>query len=499
LNDNNDNESQEWLKIIGWKIDKKSWYLLSFEKMEFYKNWKVKSFIVLTDKQKIAWEQLAGDVFQEVLYWGAVWWWKSFVGCLFVVIDCLLNRKVRYLIGRRQNSDLVRTTIGTLHEVLDLLWMKEGVDFKKNSKENFFRFKNKSEIVYMNLQKTPKDPLFNRLWGLELTGYFLDEAQEIDRQAVIVLRSRKRKTHLIENWKLIRKKIWKWLYTCNPWKNFVYTDFYLPHKKKELDKTKSFIFSSPFDNPNLSDDYIKNLKDYPKSDYERLVKWNFDYDNDPMIMIWYDSIMNMFLSEDIITENEQNFLSIDLSWKWKDKTVIMVWKWMNIVKIITKTKTNWKELIPEIEELEKKYKIKRKNVVVDSDWVWENFIDYFPWHFRFKWGYSPISPRYVSDEEKAFLTKYRNLRTQCYFLLADKIENEMITVRDDQKHFKDNISTELWFLKEVLLDNGVKSIESKQIIKSNLGHSPDFADAMMMRMVFEVWRNKKRVYEFVCW
>jgi len=491
---------KEGLEIIGWKFDKKSWFLTDFERIVFYEDWKIKSQITLTEKQRIAWKQLSWTQYKEILYWGAVGGWKSFVWCLYVVIDCLLNRKVRYLIGRKQNTDLISSTIKTLHEVLDLLWLKTAIDYKKNAKEKFFLFHNWSEIVYRDLQKTPVDPLFNRLWWLELTGFFLDEAQEIDRQAITVLRSRKRRVQLIENWKIIWEKIWKWLYTCNPWKNFVYTDFYLPYKKGELEKTRSFIFSSVFDNPHLSKEYVEDLKELPKNDYERLVKWNFDYDNDPMIMIWYDSIVSMFWYSDQIDNGEEtNYMSIDLSWKWKDKTVIMVWRGRNIVKIITKKKTDWKILIPELEKIEEKYNIKRENIVVDSDWVWENFIDYFPWHYRFKGWYSFISPRFILEKEKAFLTKYRNLRTQCYFLLAQKIENEMITIRGNLKEYMSDITTELWFLKEVVLESWIKSIESKDVIKKNLGHSPDFADAMMMRMVFEIGRNKKRVYEFVCW
>jgi len=489
---------KNWLKIIWWEIDKISKYLIKFDKIESYKDGELIWKIELTKKQKKAWSILTDNKKDEILFWWAVWWWKSFVWSLWIIIDCLLNEDVRYLIGRRQLSDLQDTTLKTYNEILNLLWLKEWEDYKLNQQSKSYKFKNNSECVYRDLQFQPRDSLYNRLGWLELTGYFLDESQEINRQAVTVLNSRLRRTEKKDvNWNLIWKKIWKSLYTCNPWKNFVYTDFYLPFKQWELKENKSFIFSNILDNPHLPEKYVKKLKKLNKQDYERLVNWNFDYDNDPLLLFNYDDLLQLFYT-DVIKEDNKMYMSIDLSWKWNDKTVILIWKWLQIVNIIEEAKTDWTKLIPKLEKFEKKYNINRRNIVIDSDWLWENFIDFYPNYYRFKGWHSYFKDERLWKDEERYQTKFKNLRTQCYFLLSDYIKENKIWINKELEAFKDNITTELWFVKEIIQENWIKSILSKKEIIENLWHSPDYADAIMMRFAFEL-DNNNWDYSIVIW
>jgi hypothetical protein len=55
----------------------------------------------------------------------------------------------------------------------------------------------------------------------------------------------------------------------------------------------------------------------------------------------------------------------------------------------------------------------------------------------------------------------------------------------------EEMQEELLFIKEINnIDTWLKQIIPKSDIKENLWRSPDFADGMMMRMVFELDKNR---------
>lgn len=118
-----------------------------------------------------------------------------------------------------------------------------------------------------------------------MTGAFIDEAQEISDKAINVLKGRF--SNLSGEMKIGggQKRYWKTipkvLYTCNPAKNWIYTDYYKPYKKGNLMKSKRFIPSLVTDNPHIEPEYIAQLKTADKITRERLLYGNFDYDDTP--------------------------------------------------------------------------------------------------------------------------------------------------------------------------------------------------------------------------
>jgi len=85
---------------------------------------------------------------------------------------------------------------------------------------------------------------------------------------------------------------------------------------------------------------------------------------------------------------------------------------------------------------------------------------------------------------------YRNLRSQCGFMLARKIMDHgmAITAHVDEAT-KEMIIEDLQQIKqkEMPIEAPLQLIP-KEEVKEALGRSPDFADMMMMRMYFELDR-----------
>ena len=99
------------------------------------------------------------------------------------------------------------------------------------------------------------------------------------------------------------------------------------------------------------------------------------------------------------------------------------------------------------------------------------------------------------DEFEKQTQRYQNLKTQCYYKLADKINTAQIGVDCTDINIKNNLIEELEQVrtKDADKDNKLQIIP-KDNIKAILGRSPDYADAMAMRMFYEIDSNYGRYY-----
>ncbi|NDD17058.1 MAG: hypothetical protein EB092_08655, partial [Chitinophagia bacterium] len=80
---------------------------------------------------------------------------------------------------------------------------------------------------------------------------------------------------------------------------------------------------------------------------------------------------------------------------------------------------------------------------------------------------------------------FDNLKSQCYFKLAELMNKSEIYIQSDGKQ-KQTIIEELEQVKQKSVDNdSSKGIIPKDKVKAAIGRSPDFSDCLAMRMYFE--------------
>ena len=85
---------------------------------------------------------------------------------------------------------------------------------------------------------------------------------------------------------------------------------------------------------------------------------------------------------------------------------------------------------------------------------------------------------------------YQNLKTQCYYKLADMINKGQIGITTNDITQKNHIIEELEQVRSKDMDkDGKLKFLPKEIIKTIIGRSPDYSDAMMMRMFYEIDMN----------
>lgn len=331
---------------------------------------------------------------------------------------------------------------------------------------------NGSVIILADLAYLPSDPDFDRLGGLEITGAFIDEIAQCRKKAWDVLKSRIR--YKLDEFNLIPKLFG----SLNPSKNWVYTYFYKPFNEGSLEPFKMFIQALPIDNPHLPKSYLETLRMLPKQDKDRLYygKWEVDDINQ---LIKQNSIVELLSNTWVKNEvNSHYYITADIARLGSDKAVIYVWKGLYLIDKYVYDKSTITQLTDKISELKNMYKISNSNIVIDGDGVGGGAVDILK------------SKDFVNNSKALNNENYQNLKTQCYYYLADYINQGKILIKEylfNSNEWEDLIE-ELEQVKSVYSDEKLKLI-SKDEVKSNIGRSPDYADALMMRMFFELNKN----------
>ena len=422
-----------------------------------------------TPKQKECLKYLFDDKTKEVLFGGAAGGGKSWVGCSYLITMCLQYPKTRYLMGRSKLDALKKTTLNTFFEVCTEWNLKAIKDYTFNGSSNVITFYNGSEIILKDLFLYPSDRNFDSLGSLEITGAFIDEANQITEKAKNVVASRLR-YKLDEN-----GLIPKMLMTCNPAKNWVYSEYYRPAQDNTIKHYRKFIQSLVIDNNYISKHYETQLSQLDELSKQRLLFGNWEYDATADSLIDYNSIMSMFSQKGI---EGDKYITCDVARFGSDKTVIMLWQGLHIRYIRTILKSAVNEVVDEIKKLQQENSVNLRNIIVDEDGVGGGVKDYLRCQ-----GFTN-NARALKGEN------YQNLKTQCYYKLADQINKGQIGVSCSDVNVKNYITEELEQVrtKDADKDNKLQIIP-KDTVKAILGRSPDYADALAMRMFYEIDSN----------
>jgi hypothetical protein len=426
-----------------------------------------------TEKQWEALKYRKDETTTEIWFGWAAWWSKTWLGCFAIWMSCMELPWSRWVIWRKELVNLRRTTLHTYQTMMEFYKIPEENRWRLNSQTNTITFPNKSEIILLDCATQTSDTEWTRFWSLELTGAFIDESNEVDPEGIEKLKTRIwRKNVFYINWKEVRKCP-KFLECFNPNKWHVYNDYYKPRKDWTLPPYRKFVRATAWDNPYLPPEYIQQLERSDEITKQRLLYWNFDYDDTPWKLFRWDEISDLFST--VVQPEETTYITCDVARLWDDNTVIVIWKWLEVIDIKS---YNWRttdQTVQTIKELEQYYNVRRSNICIDSDWVWGWVCDNLRGCVNFMNNWTPI----VQKDE---LRNYANLKTQCYFRLKYLMEKRQIRINTSWE-LKDKIQVELdnILVKDFEWENKVR-LESKEDMKKRLWHSPDYADAIMMRM-----------------
>lgn len=429
------------------------------------------------EKQKECVKSWLNDDIMEICYGGSKGSGKSYIGCALILGDALMYPGTFYFIARKKLSDLRKFTIPSIHEVLEVFGIHEKY-YKFNGTDNYFEFYNGSRIFLLDAKYLPSDPTYTRFGSMQMTRGFIEEAGEFELECKNNLQAS------IGRWKNDLYKLkGKLLQTCNPAKNYLYSDYYIKDKLGTIEAYKKFIQALPSDNKMLPPDYIEGLmKILNPNETQRLIYGNWEYDSNPYALFDYNDILGMYTNE-FVMKTEDRYMSCDISYTGSDKFVITIWAGFVIEKIIAIDRIDDTSVSKKIQELRIEHRIPLKNVVIDADGLQK-----FTRHST-KYGTLKGVKEFVNNSAPIKINgkteNFKNLKAQCCFKLAEMVKENKIFIQDPS--FRKQVIEDFEQINRAPLNDDTRiAMEKKEDVRKRYGHSPDFYDSVFMRMVFEI-------------
>lgn len=423
------------------------------------------------EKQKQAARYWCDNETNEIVYGGSKGSGKSYLGCSLIFGDALMYPETAYFIARKELNDLRKYTMQSVYEVFNN-WGLSNQYYSYDGKDNFWKLYNGSKVYFLEAKFLPSDPEYSRFGSIQMTKGMIEEAGEIDEAAKGALMA------TCGRWKNTEYGLKaKLLQTCNPAKNYLYHKAYKPNKEKRLPSHIKFIQALPNDNRMLPEGYVDLLlKTLTKNQIERLVHGNWEYDDDPTVLMDYDKITDVF--SNVIEPIGEKCITIDAARFGGDRIVAIVWHgWRG--KIYSWKKQGLDKTAEMIEKLRAEFGIGKSSVLVDEDGLGGGLVDFGKYR-GFTNNAKPI--QYGKDT-----ANYDNLKSQCYFGLSDIVNTNKIHLTADSSEIEQLIIEELEVIKQRQVDTDMKrGVIKKEVMKELLGRSPDFADAIMMRKYFDL-------------
>lgn len=371
---------------------------------------------------------------------------------------------------RNELNDLRKFTQPSVSEVFKN-WELNLTDYATfNGQDNYYTLHNGSKVFLLAAKYLPTDPMFERFGSMQFTGGWIEEGGEISALAYENIKLS------IGRWQNDKYGIiGKLLITCNPKKNFIYTEFYKPFKEGTLPKTKAFIQSLVTDNVFAQSGSIERLdaiKDLTTKQRLRFGIW--EYESDPSCLVDYDAITDLF-TNDHVKPTGKKYLSADLAMKGRDKFIVSVWDGLVCTMAMDKEYSTGKEIETDVKTLMVKHSVPHSQTIVDSDGLGSYLESYLNGIKEFHGG------------GKAKSDEYANIKSECGYKLAELINKRSIKINCNEQQ-KKYLCEELELLKALNIDADEKKkrIIKKDDMKAILGRSPDYLDSLLMRMYFEI-------------
>lgn len=437
-----------------------------------------------SDKQELACEKWADNITEEIVFGGNKGGGKSNLGASLIFSDALTYPETRYFIARQVLKDLRLYTVPTINEIFQL-WK---IDIRKyapfNGQDNYYKCYNGSIVQFLECSFMPSDPYYERFGSMQWTRGWGEEVGEWSELAYTNLKLG------IGRWKndqygLLRK----FLLTCNPKKNWVKYNFVEPSRSGKLAPNKAYIPASVYENKHRQNGYEKVLETLTGTARQRLLLGDWDYDSDEDALISSEKIFCLYLNVHV-PEGGNKYISVDVGRFGKDKSTIWVWEGFRVIHVVILEKKNTSEVASEVNRLSSIYQIPVCNIVIDDDGVGGGVVDNIPGCVRFVNNSAPL-PNKNNEKRKE---NFDNLKSQCYFALADKTNEAGIYITFDigsivigDKTLKQLLNEDLEQVRKKEVDSDKKlGVMPKDKVKEILGRSPDYSDGLMMRMIFEL-------------
>jgi len=410
----------------------------------------------LTEKQTIARRTLARPDVKEVLYGGAKGGGKSVFGCFWclgkaieIIRQCNISERKHPIpigfMGRKRGIDFTNTTLET---------------WKRFIPEHLYEIKGKpAEIVIGNRVKIltgglDNGDVVNKFNSAEYGFFFIDQAEEVDRDQIGELRATFR---LIINGVKIPGK---GLFTANPAQSFLKEEFL-----QNPTPDRKYVQALPTDNHYLGNEYVEILRDSFKNRPELLKaylegSWDSLGGYDQVIKeSWVNKCMDITLHPPTI----KKLITCDPARFGNDETVIYYMENTVIKDSIILGKVDSHKLAVILNTMSVKYN--NPLIVIDEGGIGGPIYD-----FLVGFGCNALGIDNASSADDKH--RFYNRRAEVWYTAGEMFAGGEVDFCSNDSDLRNQLCTPCYDFR-----NGKILIESKAKIKERLKRSPDRADA----------------------
>lgn len=267
--------------------------------------------------------------------------------------------------------------------------------------------------------------------------------------------------------------------------------------RPEAIRTMTFIGGRLPDNQALMQadpGYEGALLSLPEKDRIRLVDGRWIDPTRGERRLFLDGPIRDMFSNSFVRGTGERFITADIAFS-KDRFVIIVWDGWVVVDIEVRNQTDSPAVVAHIENAASRWGVPGRNIAFDSGGLGGFLTGYLATAFPFFGAAAPIDNENKTDVQRQGLRRpaFENLRAQCFWLLKDRLEDCSIYFAVRGVHLHDEIYQELAVVKRVG-DNDDDKIQiiPKEEMRAVLKRSPDLADTLSMRAVFDLLPNTIR-------
>lgn len=291
-------------------------------------------------------------------------------------------------------------------------------------------------------------------------------------------------------------------------------------KKEDLIKSMTFIRGDVYENKILLEkdpQYLANLISQDDETKAQLLDGNWKIRQDGMALCDYQKIEELFSNfvrqykkkddgEFLLDANgnkisipQKKCITCDAARFGRDLAVVKTWEGFEVTKIAIFTKSKTTDLTEYIESERQRCSIAKSDVLVDQDGVGGGVVDEGGYV-----GFSGGAPTFPDPKTK-IKENYANLKTQCWYRMADRINRSEVAITSDNYYVNGDktdiilIGKQVYKIQALIKQDlrsfkrenpdseGKKQMNNKESQKNILnGRSPDFGDSIMMREFFEL-------------
>jgi hypothetical protein len=394
--------------------------------------------------------------YRVLLYGGAIRGGKTFCALAIAILLCRIYPKSRWVVVRRDSMTIRRNTLPSFWKICPNSFLD-----KFNGTQMLATFKNESEILFLG-ENFDRDRELNRFRGLEVNGFILEEANELN-EATYHKSIERAGSNVIK--KMPDPLI---IMTCNPNQGFLKTRFYDPWKAGKLKPPYFYLPSKIFDNPHIPASYLESIKQLPPEIYNKFVEGDWEGSDDPFQLVpWSD----LYRATDAIPNDQDEITSIgaDIAGHGRDRSVFIVLRGQNIAHIEIYQDTSVQQCYHKIVDLMMRFNTSALNVCVDGSGLGSGVVDLLKGQEYHVVNFIGGSASVPDGTEYS----YKNLKSQAYWWLRQAfVDGDIGNVSDDR--VRTDVAS-IWYEVE---NERMITIEPKSKCRQRLGRSPDFSDAL---------------------